>query len=103
MIDRLQSVVRLPTVCYNDMENFDEDERWEPFTKFADVLNNSYPNIHEYTTPDIINKFGLVYTLQGSDKDLQPILLTAHQDVVPVDQDTLDEWDYLFFGGYYDC
>lgn len=45
MIDRLQSVVRLPTVCYNDMGDFDEDERWEPFIKFADVLNNSYPNM----------------------------------------------------------
>ncbi|CAF3566390.1 hypothetical protein FGSG_03967 [Fusarium graminearum PH-1] len=102
MIDRLQSVVRLPTVCYNDMGDFDEDERWEPFIKFADVLNNSYPNIHEYTAPDVVNKFGLVYTIQGSDKDLQPILLTAHQDVVPVDKETLDEWDYPPFSGYYD-
>ncbi|CAF3657099.1 unnamed protein product [Fusarium graminearum] len=102
MIDRLQSVVRLPTVCYNDMGDFDEDERWEPFIKFADVLNNSYPNIHEYTAPDVVNKFGLVYTIQGSDKDLQPILLTAHQDLVPVDKETLDEWDYPPFSGYYD-
>lgn len=45
MIDRLQSVVRLLTVCCNDMGDFDEDERWEPFTKSADVLNNSYPNM----------------------------------------------------------
>lgn len=30
-----------------------------------------------------VNKYGLVYTVQGSKKNLRPLLLTAHQDVVP--------------------
>lgn len=49
-----------------------------------------------------MNEFGLVYTVQGSDSSLQPILLTAHQDVVPVAEETLNEWDYPPFCGHYD-
>lgn len=49
-----------------------------------------------------MNRFGLVYTVEGSDSSLLPILLTAHQDVVPVEDNTLDEWDYPPFSGYYD-
>jgi Gly-Xaa carboxypeptidase len=45
MIDRLRSIVRLPTVCYDDMGGLDEDERWKPFSQVAGVLNSSYPNM----------------------------------------------------------
>lgn len=59
---------------------------------------------HRYKNAAIetINRFGLVYTVQGSDTNLAPILLTAHQDVVPVDNQTLDQWDYPPFDGFYD-
>lgn len=57
---------------------------------------------HKYANIDVINKYGLVYTVEGSDKDLKPILLTAHQDVVPVEDATFDEWDHPPFDGYYD-
>lgn len=49
-----------------------------------------------------INRFGLVYTIEGSDSSLQPILLTAHQDVVPVENSTLKDWDYPPFDAFYD-
>ena len=57
---------------------------------------------HHFIRHEVINKYGLVYTVKGSDPDLKPILLTAHQDVVPVDEDSLDEWTYPPFEGHYD-
>ncbi|XP_003869880.2 Cps1 protein, partial [Candida orthopsilosis Co 90-125] len=39
---------------------------------------------------------------KGSKKDLKPVLLTAHQDTVPVQQDTLDKWTYPPLEGHYD-
>jgi len=45
MISRLQTIVQIPTVVYNDMGDFDKDDRWEPFGRVASVLNNSYPNM----------------------------------------------------------
>lgn len=53
-------------------------------------------------TIDTINRFGLVYTITGSDKNLAPILLTAHQDVVPVDNATQGKWEYPPFEAHYD-
>lgn len=50
----------------------------------------------------MINRFGLVYTVLGSDESLAPILLTAHQDVVPVEEETLDSWEHAPFDAVYD-
>jgi Gly-Xaa carboxypeptidase len=47
-----------------------------------------------------VNRFGLVYTIQGSVNSLRPIVFTAHQDVVPVQAD--GTWKYPPFKPYYD-
>lgn len=49
-----------------------------------------------------MNSHGLIYTWHGSDSSLQPILLTGHQDTVPVAADTLEQWKYPPFSGYFD-
>ncbi|KAF4449041.1 hypothetical protein F53441_7691 [Fusarium austroafricanum] len=102
LVERHQDLVRIPSVCYDDMGDLDEDERWEPFNKIPDTLKKHYPNVYEHATLDKVNKFGLVYTIQGSKPELSPILLTAHQDVVPVNNETLDEWEHPPFDAYYD-
>lgn len=43
-----------------------------------------------------------MYHWQGSDPALKPILLTAHQDVVPVDPHTVDQWLQPPYSGLYD-
>lgn len=49
---------------------------------------------------DKVNTLGLVYTLQGSDPDLKPTLLAAHQDVVPVADEST--WKHPPFAAVYD-
>jgi Gly-Xaa carboxypeptidase len=44
----------------------------------------------------------LVYIWKGSDDSLKPLLLMAHQDVVPVDPTTVDQWAYPPYSGHYD-
>ena len=39
---------------------------------------------------------------KGSDPSLKPLLLLAHQDVVPVNPDTVDEWTHPPYSGYFD-
>jgi len=47
-----------------------------------------------------VNRFGLVFSLEGSDTSLKPLMLTAHQDVVPVaDAST---WTYPPFSAHFD-
>ena len=45
MVDRHQPLVSIPSVCYDDLGSFAEDERWEPFKEIPDVLKDNYPNV----------------------------------------------------------
>ncbi|KAI0813574.1 hypothetical protein GGR55DRAFT_676506 [Xylaria sp. FL0064] len=101
MIQRHQPLVRIPSVCYDDLGDFDEDERWKPFEDIPVVLKETYPLVHKHATVEPINTFGLLYTVQGSEESLRPILLTGHQDVVPVELETLDQWKYPPFSAFY--
>ncbi|KAH6891521.1 hypothetical protein B0T10DRAFT_485409 [Thelonectria olida] len=101
MVKRHQPLVRIPSICYDDLGDFDEDERWKPFHEIPAVMEEAYPNVHKYATVETVNKFGLVYTVEGSDEKLAPILLTAHQDVVPVEEETLDRWEHPPFDAFY--
>jgi Gly-Xaa carboxypeptidase len=55
---------------------------------------------HKRMSLEKINTFGLVYTIDGSDASLKPLMLTAHQDVVPVaDAST---WTHPPFSAHFD-
>jgi Gly-Xaa carboxypeptidase len=45
MVKRHQSLVRIPSVCYDDLGDFDEDDRWKPFYDVPRVLEESYLNV----------------------------------------------------------
>lgn len=47
-----------------------------------------------------VNRYGLLYTLNGTNSSLKPLLLTAHQDVVPAGP--ASSWTYPPFSGHYD-
>lgn len=70
--------------------------------KFADYLKKIFPRVHEHMEPEIVNTHGLIFTWKGSDKDLKPLLLMAHQDVVPVPNATVGAWTHPPFSGHYD-
>jgi Gly-Xaa carboxypeptidase len=98
----LGGAVRIPTEAYDDMGPVGEDERWEAFVPFHAYLVQSFPLIHKSLTLTKVNTYGLLYEWKGSDDSLKPLLLAAHQDVVPVEPETVDQWDYPPYSGYYD-
>ena len=49
---------------------------------------------------EIVNSYGLLYTLPGSSHDLKPIVIMAHLDVVPVPDPT--KWSHPPFEAYFD-
>jgi carboxypeptidase PM20D1 len=74
----------------NDIAQWDSLQSW---------LQSTYPAAHAAMQRETVAKRTLVYTWQGSDTALKPIILMAHQDVVPVTADTEQHWKQPPFSG----
>ncbi|OCH93649.1 carboxypeptidase S [Obba rivulosa] len=101
-VDWLSGAVKVPTPSFDKMGPVGDDPRWEVFAPFHEYLLSAYPLIHSTLELTKVNTYGLVYLWKGSDESLKPLLLTAHQDVVPVNPDTVDDWTHPPFSGYFD-
>lgn len=101
-IARLSGAVQIPTESYDDLGKIGEDKRWDSFYPFHDYLKATFPSIHEKLKLEKVNTHGLLYTWAGSDEERKPIVLMAHQDVVPVDKNTVDSWTFPPYSGHFD-
>jgi carboxypeptidase PM20D1 len=91
---RLAEAIRFRTVSLVEPT----DDR-APFVQFHAWLQQRYPAFHAAAQREVIGEFSLLYTWEGSDAGQPPILLLAHQDVVPVPDDTRAAWQVDPFGG----
>ncbi|KZO99295.1 carboxypeptidase S [Calocera viscosa TUFC12733] len=99
----LGAAVQIETESYDDLGEVDKDERWEQkYGPFHEWVEGAFPYVHKTLKVEKVNTWGLVYTWQGSDATLKPIVLGAHQDTVPVDRKTLSQWVNPPFSGHYD-
>ena len=64
---------------------------------FRAWLVATYPRFHAIARRTVVGNGTLVYEWSGTDASLQPIVLMAHQDVVPVPQP--ESWRYPPFSG----
>ncbi|KZS99469.1 uncharacterized protein LAESUDRAFT_816936 [Laetiporus sulphureus 93-53] len=101
-IESLSGAVRIPTEMYDDIDPPGQDPRWDIFGQMHEYLEGRFPLVHTKLRRTKLNLYALVFHWQGSNDTLKPMLLTAHQDVVPVEQLTLDQWINPPFSGYYD-
>ncbi|KAF3060971.1 putative carboxypeptidase C24C9.08 [Daldinia childiae] len=99
-VKRHGTIVKIPSISYDDNGEPGEDSRWDVFYDLHRALAALYPNIHLRAARETVNTFGLVYTIEGTEPALKPLLLAAHQDVVPVaDAST---WKYPPFSAHFD-
>jgi len=94
-IKRLSRVVQFKTISNDSVQHIDGDE----FKAMHAFIEESFPLVHQHLQKEVINEFSLLYTWEGSEPDLKPIMLTCHLDVVPVEPGTEADWEYPPFQG----
>jgi carboxypeptidase PM20D1 len=93
--ERLAGAVRFRTVSYEAPSAASRDE----LTKLHGYLERSFPHAHAVLQREVVGGYSLLYTWPGRDPAAKPILLMAHQDVVPVAPGTEGSWHADPFGG----
>lgn len=91
---RLAEAIRFRTVSL-----IEETEDRAQFVQFHTWLQQRYPAFHAAARREMVGELSLLYTWEGSDPGQPPIILLAHQDVVPVPNDTRQNWQVDPFGG----
>lgn len=91
----LAEAVRFRTVSLTGAASDDRSQ----FEHFQAWMQQTYPAFHAAAQREVINGLGLLYIWTGSDPAQPPLLLLAHQDVVPVADDTRAAWRVDPFGG----
>ena len=79
-VAHLGAAARIRTVSHQDPADNDIAE-WDRLHAW---LTTTYPETHRAMTRTILPNRTLIYHWAGSDASLPPIILMAHQDVVPV-------------------
>ncbi|KAJ5088842.1 hypothetical protein N7456_012458 [Penicillium angulare] len=104
IINKLSGIIQIPSESYDDLGRIGEDERWNVFFQIEDYLKTTYPTVFQNVRLDHANTHGLILTWEGSvsPSKAKPILMLAHQDVVPVLSDNLKDWTHPPYDGYYD-
>ena len=92
--EALQGALRFKTISHKK-EMIDT----AAFTGLHNHLDSAFPLITQHLKKEIVNDFSLLYTWPGSDKKAGNIVLMGHQDVVPVEYATREQWVADPFGG----
>ena len=93
--EHLAAAIRFRTVSHQDPS---EDDRTQ-FAGLRAFLARTYPKVHRSLVRELVNGDGLLYTWKGADASAKPVLLMAHQDVVPIEPGTEGRWAHPPFGG----
>ena len=92
--EHLAGAVRFATVSNADNSLTD----YTKFDAFHEYLKETYPLVHKHLTLEHTGQAGLLYHWKGTGKSgAAPLLLMAHQDVVP--EGDLEKWTYPPYSG----
>ncbi|WVW83942.1 hypothetical protein I302_105965 [Kwoniella bestiolae CBS 10118] len=97
---RLSRAVQINTESYDDYPKNASDPVFNKHYEFAHYLSYEFSKLFKDPIKyENVNVHGHLFTWEGTNKKLKPILLMAHTDTVPVLPATLDQWKYPPFEG----
>ncbi|MEM9822383.1 MAG: M20 family peptidase [Bacteroidota bacterium] len=86
VIERLAASIRIPTVSYETHVDT------AAMLDLHRLLDSQFVLIDSLLEKEVVNEFSLIYHWPGKNQNLQPILLIAHLDVVPVEEESKKAW-----------
>ena len=92
---RLGEAVRLRTISSRDDVALNADQ----FKQLHALLQTRFPKAHAVLKREVVGDLSLLYTWEGSNPKAAPILMLAHQDVVPIAPGTEGDWQVQPFTG----
>jgi carboxypeptidase PM20D1 len=93
--ESLAVAIRAKTVSSRDDAQHNADQ----FRALHAHLEKRYPRLHAALKREVVADLSLLYSWPGIDPAAKPILLMAHQDVVPIAPGTERDWQAEPFGG----
>jgi carboxypeptidase PM20D1 len=94
-LQHFQQAIAIKTISFGNPALFDSTQ----FLAFRKFLENTYPKMHEKLTREIVLGYSLLYKWEGKNTSLKPVVLMAHQDVVPIEEATQSMWTSDPFAG----
>jgi carboxypeptidase PM20D1 len=91
----LSEVVQIQSVSKVDAADVDQ----QSFIEIHEWIEKTFPLLSSELERTVINEYSLLFKWKGTENKLDPVLFNAHMDVVPVDKETLDEWNSGPFSG----
>lgn len=91
----LSEAIQIKTVSASE-GGADDHTEW---LRLRDWAERTYPATHAALTREFVAGYTPIYTWAGSDPSLPPIVLMAHQDVVPVAGESEKDWKHPPFAG----
>ena len=92
---RLGEAIRFRTISSHEKP----DQHAEALQGMQAHIEKSFPAFHAAAKREVVARYSLLYTWEGSDPKAAPIALLAHQDVVPVAPGTEKDWQQPPFDG----
>ncbi|MGI9529121.1 MAG: M20/M25/M40 family metallo-hydrolase [Acidimicrobiia bacterium] len=94
-LSHLGEAIRIDTTVHEDAALNSPDA----ILAFHAFLAETYPATHAACTVETVNDLSLLFTWDGADTTLAPMVLMAHMDVVPVEVGTEGDWTHPPFSG----
>lgn len=94
-LQHFQDAIKFRTISNGDPSLFDSTQ----FLAFHKFLEKTYPNVHSRLSHEIVAGYSLLFEWEGKNPKLNPIILMAHQDVVPIEDATKTIWSVDPFAG----
>lgn len=95
LAEGLAGALRFPTISHLDPEAVDQ----QAFVDFQLYLQDRFPRVFAQIPYEVLPGGTLMFRWAGQSESAKPVMLIAHQDVVPVIPGTEEEWSYPPFAG----